>query len=130
MDNNNSFQNKNTKVLVVDDDVVSRMLLSEILKDCNMAITIARNGLEAVEKVKADSTFDFILMDLKMPIMNGYEATEAIRGFGYTKPIIAQTAYASIEDKSKVNSLGFSAYLSKPISKVRLLDLLQKLLGQ
>lgn len=117
----------NMRVLVVDDDVVSRMLLSEILKECSMTIVIARNGQEAVDKVKEDSTFDFILMDLKMPIMNGYEATEVIRGLGYTYPIIAQTAYASIEDKSRVSSGGFSAYLSKPITKVKLIEVINKL---
>jgi CheY-like chemotaxis protein len=66
-------------------------------------------------------------MDLKMPIMNGYEATEVIRGLGYTNPIIAQTAYASIEDKSRVSSGGFSAYLSKPITKVKLIEVINKL---
>jgi CheY-like chemotaxis protein len=117
----------NMRVLVVDDDVVSRMLLSEILKECSMTLVIARNGQEAVDKVKEDSAFDFILMDLKMPIMNGYEATEVIRGLGYTNPIIAQTAYASIEDKSRVSSGGFSAYLSKPITKVKLIEVINKL---
>jgi CheY-like chemotaxis protein len=117
----------NMRVLVVDDDVVSRMLLSEILKECSMTLVIARNGQEAVDKVKEDSAFDFILMDLKMPIMNGYEATEVIRGLGYTNPIIAQTAYASIEDKSRVSSGGFNAYLSKPITKVKLIEVINKL---
>lgn len=121
--------NKDMKVLVVEDDVVSRMLLGEILKDCEFSAEYARNGQEAVDKVKADDSFDFILMDLKMPIMNGYEATDIIRGLGYSKPIIAQTAYAGNEDKNRVNAGGFSAYLSKPINKSRLLETLNKVLG-
>jgi CheY-like chemotaxis protein len=127
MESNFYLPKDNMRVLVVDDDVVSRMLLSEILKECRMTIIIARNGQEAVDKVKEDGAFDFILMDLKMPIMNGYEATGVIRGLGYTNPIIAQTAYASIEDKARVSSSGFSAYLSKPITKVKLVEVINKL---
>lgn len=118
---------KDLNILVVEDDVVSRMLLSEILKDFQSNIFYARNGQEAVDLVKNNS-YDLILMDLKMPIMNGYDATQIIRDFGYTKPIIAQTAYASIFDKSKVMSSGFDAYLTKPISRNGLLDVLSKLL--
>lgn len=130
MENSFVTLSKHLKVLVVEDDVVSRILLNEILKQCNTTILFARNGQEAVDMVKADSSFDLILMDLKMPIMNGYEATEKIRDLGFTNPIIAQTAYASIEDKSKVSSGGFNAYLSKPISKNTLLEILQSIRGK
>jgi len=116
------------KALVVEDDVVSRMLLAEILKKSNIEVDFARNGKEAVDKVSEDSdSIDFILMDLKMPIMNGYEATLAIRELGFTKPIIAQTAYASQDDKGKVLAGGFDAYLSKPVKKDVLLSLLEEL---
>ncbi|MDX9770951.1 MAG: response regulator [Tenuifilaceae bacterium] len=116
------------KALVVEDDVVSRMLLAEILKKSNIEVDFARNGKEAVDKVSEDSdSIDFILMDLKMPIMNGYEATLAIRELGFTKPIIAQTAYASQDDKEKVLAGGFDAYLSKPVKKDVLLSLLEEL---
>ncbi|NHB69576.1 response regulator [Perlabentimonas gracilis] len=116
------------KALVVEDDVVSRMLLAEILKKSNIEVDFARNGKEAVDKVSEDSdSIDFILMDLKMPIMNGYEATLAIRELGFTKPIIAQTAYASQDDREKVLAGGFDAYLSKPVKKDVLLSLLEEL---
>lgn len=116
------------RVLVVEDDVVSRLLLNEILKEMGLSITFARNGQEAVNQVKAGSnTIDFILMDLKMPILNGFEATTAIRKLGFVKPIIAQTAYASKEDQEKVSLGGFDAYISKPVKKDLLLDILKQL---
>jgi two-component system, cell cycle response regulator DivK len=113
------------RVLVVEDDVVSRMLLNEILKDIGLQIVFARNGQEAVNLVKAEgASISFILMDLKMPIMNGFEATQIIRDMGFDKPIIAQTAYASKEDQEKVSSGGFDAYIAKPVKKETLLALL------
>lgn len=130
MENSLVTFSKHLKVLVVEDDVVSRILLNEILKQFSLTVLFARNGQEAVDMVKADSSFDLILMDLKMPIMNGYEATEKIRELGYTNPIIAQTAYASIDDKSKVSAGGFNGYLSKPINKNSLLEILQTIKGK
>ena len=130
MENGNDFIDKNLKALVVEDDVVSRMLLQEILRECDTNITFARNGKEAVGKVKEDQSFDFILMDLKMPIMNGYEATEKIRELGFTNPIIAQTAYASIEDKTKIHAGGFNAYLSKPLTKTALMQVIKEFFGK
>jgi CheY-like chemotaxis protein len=117
------------KVLVVEDDVISRMLLNEIFKECNVTAIFARNGKDAVIKVKADDSFDLILMDIKMPIMNGFEATESIRNLGFTNPIIAQTAFASEEDKARVKSSGFSAYILKPIKKSKLLEVINETCG-
>ena len=129
METSIKLPNECLKVLVVEDDVISRMLLSEILKECNITVVFARNGHVAVEKVKEDTSFDFILMDLKMPIMNGFEATKRIRELGFTNPIIAQTAYASEEDKAKVSSSGFSAYISKPIKRNKLFEVIHKASG-
>jgi len=130
MENSLVTFSKHLKVLVVEDDVVSRILLNEILKQFSLTVLFARNGQEAVDMVKADSSFDLILMDLKMPIMNGYEATEKIRDLGFTNPIIAQTAYASTDDKSKVSVGGPNGYLSKPINKNSLLEILQTIKGK
>ncbi len=117
------------KILVVEDDVVSRFLLQEILKEVNAEVFFARNGKEGVEMVVQDSSYDLILMDLKMPIMNGYEATEAIRALGYTKPIIAQTAFATKEDIEKIEARGFNLYLTKPVNKTALLLAIHNYLG-
>lgn len=127
MDKSADVPRGNQKVLVVEDDVVSRILLNEILKDLKMQITYARNGQEAIEAMKSEPNFDLILMDLKMPVMNGYEATTKIREMGYTKPIIAQTAYASEEDREKVMHTGFSAFITKPVKKETLLDVLNSI---
>ncbi|MFO8021373.1 MAG: response regulator [Perlabentimonas sp.] len=126
MATNDENFSKNLKVLIVEDDVVGRMLLNEILKDCCKSVSFARNGKEGVDMVAADPTFSFILMDLKMPVMNGYEATKKIRELGYTNPIFAQTAYATDEDIEKIESANFDAYLTKPIKKNTLLDVLKK----
>ncbi len=116
------------KALVVEDDSVSRMLLEEVLKECEVDAIFAANGEQAVDIIKADNNnVDFILMDLKMPIMNGYKATEIIRGLGFTKPIIAQTAYASPEDKEKVLTSGFDAFLTKPLNSNSLIEAIKKL---
>jgi len=117
------------KILVVEDDVVSRFLLQEILKEVNAEVFFARNGKEGVEMVARDSSYDLILMDLKMPIMNGYEATKAIRAMGYTKPIIAQTAFATKEDIEKIEAGGFNLYLTKPVNKTAFLLAIHNYLG-
>jgi CheY-like chemotaxis protein len=121
--------NENLRVLVVEDDVVGRMLLNEILKESNMKVVFARNGQEAVDKVTADPSFDFILMDIKMSTMNGFEATIRIRELGFTNPIIAQTAYESEEDRIKISSSGFSACIIKPIKQHNLMKVLSEVSG-
>ncbi len=128
MTNQEDSKGSVAKVLVVEDDVVSRLLLNEILKEMGLNITFARNGQEAVNQVNAEGeTIDFILMDLKMPVLNGFDATIAIRELGFVKPIIAQTAYASKEDQEKVSAGGFNAYIAKPVKKDMLLDILRQL---
>jgi hypothetical protein len=128
MNSSNELPNIPFRVLVVEDDAVSRMLLNEILKGLKMQVLFARNGKEALDLIeKEGSKIDFILMDLKMPIMDGFEATEKIRKFGYTKPIIAQTAYVSIEDKEKVLAGGFTSFITKPVRKENLLNALKEI---
>lgn len=129
MDTPSETENKIFKALIVEDDMVSRMLLGEIMKNSSIQVEFARNGQEAIDVIKNHSaSIDFILMDLKMPIMNGFEATLAIRAMGFTKPIIAQTAYASEEDKQKVLDGGFTAYLPKPVRKDMLLKLINEII--
>jgi hypothetical protein len=129
MDEPEALTNENLRVLVVEDDVVSRMLVNEILKECNITAIFARNGKEGVKIVKDNQSFDLILMDIKMPVMNGFEATAQIRKLGFEKPIIAQTAYTSTEDKAKIRAGGFNSYISKPIKKSNLLKVLNDTLN-
>ena len=81
----------------------------------NCSILYAENGKEAVDICKANSDIDLVLMDIKMPIMNGFEATKLIKEFRANLTIIAQTAYSTIEDENKAIEFGFNDFISKPI---------------
>lgn len=88
---------------------------------------MARNGLEAVNNFKANiHNIDLILMDIKIPLMNGYEATKQIRKLHKDIPIIAQTAYSTKEDKQRAFDAGCNEFLVKPLHKDDLLDMLTK----
>jgi len=89
-----------------------------------MEINIIRavNGIEAVELCKSNPDIDLVLMDLKMPEMDGYEATVLIKEFRPELPIIAQTAYSAKADRSKALACGCSDFISKPINKELLLS--------
>lgn len=95
-------------------------MLSEI--DCE--IIWAKDGHEAVKLARLHHDLDLILMDMKMPIMNGYEATRLIREFNKTIKIIAQTAYALSNDRQLVLDAGCDDYITKPININKLMDLI------
>ena len=100
------------------------LLLDVIKLDCNLHH--AKNGQEAVDYCATDSKLDLILMDLKMPVMNGFEATKIIKKKHPKIPIIAQTAYSSESDKIKATKAGCDEFISKPISKEQLTLVLSK----
>jgi signal transduction histidine kinase/CHASE3 domain sensor protein/CheY-like chemotaxis protein len=116
---------KNLKTLIADDDKISRRLLGNILGKVSKEILYAENGLEAVEISRNNPDIDFILMDINMPVMDGYEATRQIRQFNNDLFIIAQTAHALEGDKEKVIGAGCNDYISKPINKEELLKLIE-----
>lgn len=118
------------KVLLVDDDPINLQLLDKFLKDSveDLQTVRAKNGVEAVEFYKQSPDFDLILMDLKMPLMNGFEATQIIRQMNQEVPIIAQTAYAMHQDKEKALQEGCNDYLSKPLNKTLFYQTLEKYL--
>ncbi len=108
-------------ILVVDDYEDNQLLIQSFLKKTSHRLDIAENGQVAVEKFKS-RRFDLVLMDMQMPIMDGYTATKQIRAWESTKqktptPIVALTAYALKEDADKCLLAGCSAYLPKPIKK-------------
>ena len=113
---------KKLKILIVEDDENSEELLSISLDEISSEILIARNGAEAVEICKKNPDIDVILMDIQMPVMNGYEATRQIRLFNKDVIIIGQTAFAMSSDEEKVRNAGCNGYLSKPIKKKKLLS--------
>lgn len=118
----NSHKNTPLNILIAEDNKINQMVLSRILKtQKNISFTIANNGKEAIEKLKLE-TFDAILMDLQMPIMDGYEATTIIKNgtLGTTIaniPIIAITADAIDETREHVLKLGMCDYITKPLNK-------------
>ena len=95
------------------------ILLIEKLK-VNARILHAKNGQEAVDMCKSNSNIDLVLMDIKMPVMNGIEATKKLKKIRVNLPIIAQTAYSSTEDQTTALQAGCSGFISKPINKEKL----------
>lgn len=117
-----------SRVLVVDDGDENRELLSIVLNDLGISVTLAENGLVAYELTKQD-VFDLVLMDIQMPIMDGYEAAEAMRTAGIKWPIVALTANAMKGYERRILDSGFSHYRTKPIDLDNLTELLAQLLG-
>lgn len=114
-------------LLIAEDNESNYTLFHAMLKDYN--ILHARDGREAVELYQRHHP-DLILMDLKMPNMNGYEATQQIRTLDAEIPIIAVTAFAFAEDEQRVQQSGFNAYVPKPIKPMQLMHTIQTLLNE
>lgn len=108
------------KILIAEDNDSNYLLVQQILK--NYDITRVLNGAEAVQAVR-DGNFDLVLMDMKMPIMGGLEATRRIREFDPEMPIIALTANAFDSDRTLAMEAGCNAFLTKPLKKSELLEL-------
>jgi CheY-like chemotaxis protein len=114
------------KILIAEDEETNYLFIEAILEDTNAILIWARNGLEAVDKFNQYQDIDLILMDIKMPEMDGLTATQTIRKTNHKVPIIAQTAYAMSEDKSKCINAGCNDYLTKPINHKLLLATIGK----
>jgi CheY-like chemotaxis protein len=119
-------QDKDMKILIVEDDVTSEAMLEIMIEDYCKAPLVAINGLEAVQLCKDNPDIDFVLMDIKMPELNGYEATQQIRSFNKDIIIFAQTAYALPGDREKAIAAGCNDYISKPYSQSELTGLIEK----
>ena len=127
---NSAVDFTNRKLLLVDDIEVNREIALMILTEAGFEVETAVNGADAVEKFSAakSGTFDAILMDIQMPVMDGYEATKKIRTFDKKTPIIAMTANAFSEDVENAKSAGMNAHISKPIDVPKMLETLSKFL--
>ncbi len=117
---------KNLTVLVAEDDEISFLYLNELLSQSNVNVLHALNGVEVVELCKQHDHIDLVLMDIKMPILNGFEATREIKKINAKLPVIAQSAYVSVKDKMKANKAGCDDYVEKPIDKEYLFSLIGK----
>ena len=117
-------------ILVAEDDNISYNLLKEIIVGHNLNIIRAENGSEAIEFIKENQNIDLILMDIKMPKVDGLTATKTIRKNNKKIPIIAQSAFAYSSDKDEAFRAGCTDYMAKPISGEELLLLITKYIGQ
>jgi CheY-like chemotaxis protein len=113
---------KGKKILIVEDDLSSRLYLNKILEKVSVVILNAGDGQEAVNIVLANPDIDIILMDIQLPVMDGYTALIKIREARKDIIVIAQTAYGLLGDKEKILSSGFSDYIIKPILSQNLID--------
>jgi two-component system, NarL family, sensor histidine kinase EvgS len=113
-------------VLVVDDIADNRNLLRECFADTQLNVSDANNGLEAVNAVK-QGNIDLVLMDIRMPVMDGYQASEQIKAFS-TVPIIALTASIMHDGYDRAKSIHFDGYLRKPVLKAELISELTRFL--
>ncbi|MFP4025998.1 MAG: ATP-binding protein, partial [Thiohalospira sp.] len=111
-----TFNWKDKKILVAEDKKINFDIISETLSITNVNLIWAKNGKEAIEKVKTEKNIDLILMDIQMPVMDGYETTRQIKKIKSEIPIIAQTAYALPQDSYKCIDAGCDDYIAKPIS--------------
>ncbi len=103
------------RVLVVEDNPINQEVASFILAHAGATFEIAANGRAALSMLQEDAAYDVVLMDLQMPVMNGFEATAAIRAAGMHLPIVAMTANAMDEDRQRSLDAGMQAHLTKPI---------------
>ena len=135
-DNSNTNKTETAKkqdkytILIVEDEEVNYLYINTLLEDFELKlITLhAKHGKEAVEMCKEKTEIDFVLMDMKMPIMNGFIATKLIKEFRPNLPIVAQTAYSTSDEKKQAFSAGCDDFISKPISEETLNEVINKYL--
>ncbi|PKP08569.1 MAG: response regulator [Bacteroidetes bacterium HGW-Bacteroidetes-4] len=120
MFNNYNFTGKT--ILITEDERTNYLFLEALLKRTGATLIWAETGKTALEAIKNSPEINLVLMDIKMPEMNGYEATREIKKLRPELPIIAQTAYALAGEKEKILSAGCDDYLSKPIMGKVLLE--------
>lgn len=122
-----NYQWENKVVLITEDEEVNFFYLKTIFKKTEAKIIRAKNGKEAVDIIRDHAgDIDLVLMDLNMPVMDGYEAMRIIKSRHPDIPIIAQTAYTLTEDRNKCMQAGFNDYISKPINRVALFRLVNE----
>jgi CheY-like chemotaxis protein len=118
-------------ILIVEDDEISSKLLQRMIKRKFMSFISVRTAIEAIDLLKSGhDKFDIILMDIKLPKMDGLTATKEIRKFDKNVIIIAQTAYAFKKDELKALEAGCNDYISKPIDEKKLFNIIDRMLEE
>lgn len=116
-------------ILIAEDEIMNYMYLEEALKETQAKIIWCKNGKDAVTKiVDQQQQVDLVLMDIKMPEMNGYEATKRIKAFNPKLPVVIQTAFAMPEERKKGFAVGGDEYIEKPIRQNKLLSVISNFL--
>jgi CheY-like chemotaxis protein len=110
------------KILIVEDDTSSRLYLNKILEKAGVDILNAGDGQEAVDVALNNPDIEIILMDIQLPVLDGYSALAKIREVRKDIVVVAQTAYGLLGDKEKILSSGFNDYIIKPIMSQNLID--------
>jgi len=116
---------KTKKILIVEDDLSSRLYLNKILEKTGASLLIACDGKEAIEAARANPDIDIILLDIQLPVIDGYGAAKIIREFRNDVIIIAQTAYSLLGDRERIIASGFDDYIVKPIFPQQLIEKLK-----
>ena len=111
------------KILVVEDEEVNWMLIKDIFEDTSARLFWAKIGQEAIDLIASGEEFDLVLMDMKLPLKDGFQTTTEIREINSDIPIIAQTAYAMPEERKRCLEVGCDYYISKPIEIDELLKI-------
>ena len=124
----NNIIDTNKKILLVEDNELNYEIAKTVLEEAGFMVDGASNGKMAVDKA-SDNAYDVILMDIQMPIMDGYEATKELRRLGNRTPIIAMTANAFSEDRKKAKDVGMDGYIAKPIDVNKLVSTIVNILG-
>jgi PAS domain S-box-containing protein len=117
---------KSLVILIVEDNEPSEMLMTRLVRPFSKKILKVTNGIDAIEACRNNPDIDLVMMDIKLPEMDGYESTQHIRRFNKDLIIIAQTAFGLMGEKEKALEAGCTDYISKPINRTVLLGLLQK----
>lgn len=115
-----------THILVVEDTELAAEMLCAVLQELGCTTEHAEDGAVALECLLMDADkFQLILMDLRMPVMDGFDATRAIKNMGIEVPVVALTADETFETRAKCDEIGFEAFRSKPLLPVQLAELLR-----
>lgn len=121
-------EKRNPNILIAEDVESNYLYLKAVLSKLNANVFWAKNGIEVLDICEKEEIMDLVLMDLQMPDMNGYEATQILKKKYPDLPVVAQTAFAMSDDREKALDAGCDDYLAKPIKSKDLLNIAEKYL--
>ena len=126
----NTLTSKEITLLIAEDEAYNMLYINELFSNSNYKIIEATNGAEAIELALAHPEIDMVFMDIKMPLINGNDAMLKIKNKKPNLPIIALSAFAMESDKENALNNGFDAYLTKPIDRKQLFELIERFTNQ